>query len=756
MVQDSVDNDGAVKKRSQLPQLTPRSLKTTKDVSSSSLPMSSPTRPAMALPARAKEDKTAMPPPTAPLTRTKSIRTRPISQAPSSTTSTGTRSGLVAPSRSLSTRAPGPVSTIAAPKSRVPSHSRTSSTSTIAASSTGDSTVKRSATINSSRHLRSQSSITTGLKSRLTTPSTPSTPTSEKSSADPVKPLVRRLVRPRATSGAPSLEPPRPTFSTLQQHYSPAKTTLPKPPVPSSRAAPSAEDKAVHSGAAFETTKLQSELLYLSILHEAAGPNLRSYEKSARKALQAEFEEAQQEVAQIREEERTFQEKGNLVAIAAWLGIQGAHIGPEAAEMIQSLSGCFNELVMLSAPESKYTALVHTFSEWASEATEQDRAHMFSGPLPQEWHHMHASIAQRLRLVEREVEMLPSAPPRTTEDGIESSLAITLRCLKDLVLGMKEELEAMVRLEQQVVSTEKQRVDKAVAGLSMEALLQSSEEWMAAWYLEVEQQEQHTDRGPITDVDSFHPQAHPSIRTLELHGYLRSAVCTTCRTEYDRQLFQNDLAQLNPAWSDFLNEMLASGALTTENPEERRRLGLKTNPDGDVDVPGVDYATFRYPACPSCLAKPPKDKDGKQHVIEVDVDGAWLAGKSTAGILKPNVIMFGESIPDSTKTAAEFAIDEASRILVLGSSLATYSAWRLVKRAREQAMPIGIVNIGGVRGEEQFFGHLKEGSTGKDGLRCAHTLEEMLPSLVKELGQKEASSFAATGASRPFVQAPWA
>ncbi|KEQ92721.1 hypothetical protein AUEXF2481DRAFT_42811 [Aureobasidium subglaciale EXF-2481] len=479
--EDSVDNDGAVKKRSQLPQLTPRSLKTTKEVSASSLPTSSPTRSAIAVPARAREDKTAMPPPAAPLTRTKTVRTRPISQAPPPTTSTATRSGLVAPSRPLSTRALTPASTTTAPKPRVPSHSRTGSTSTIAASSTGDSTLRRSATINPSRHLRSQSSTTTGLKSRLTTPSTPSTPTSEKSSADPGKPLLRRLVRPGAALGVPSLEPPRPTFSTLQQHYSPAKTTLPKPPVPSSRAAPSAEEKALHSGAVFETTKLQSELLYLSILHEAAGPNLRSYEKSATNALRAEFEDAKQEVVNIREEERTFQEQGNLAAIAEWLGIQGAHIGPEAAEMIQSLSGCFNELTMLSAPESKYTALVHTFSEWASEATEQDRAHIFSGPLPQDWHHLHASITQRLRLVEREVEMLPSAPPRTAGDGIESSLAITLRCLKDLVTGMKEELEAMVRLEQQVVSTEKQRVDKAVAGLSMDALLQTSEEWTAAW-----------------------------------------------------------------------------------------------------------------------------------------------------------------------------------------------------------------------------------------------------------------------------------
>lgn len=198
--------------------------------------------------------------------------------------------------------------------------------------------------------------------------------------------------------------------------------------------------------------------------------------------------------------------------------------------------------------------------------------------------------------------------------------------------------------------------------------------------------------------------------------------------------------------------MLASGALTTENPEERRKLGLKTNPDGDVDVPGVDYATFRYPACPTCLSQPPTDKQGNKHLVQVDQDGAWAPGNSTAGILKPNVIMFGESIPDKIKVAAESAIDEASRVLVLGSSLATYSAWRLVKRAREQGMPIGIVNIGGVRGEEQFYAHLSPTSTGKDGLRCAHVLEEMLPGLVSSLR----GGAAALPMQRPFVPAPWA
>lgn len=262
------------------------------------------------------------------------------------------------------------------------------------------------------------------------------------------------------------------------------------------------------------------------------------------------------------------------------------------------------------------------------------------------------------------------------------------------------------------------------------------------------------------NVDSFHPQAHPSLPTLELHGYLRSTVCTSCRTEYDRTQFQSDLATLNPAWADFLAEMLESGALSTENPIERRMKGLKTNPDGDVDVPGVEYNTFRYPACPVCLDKPPEGT-----TVDVDSDGAWTAkSNSTAGILKPAVIMFGESIPGAVKTAVEKSVDEASRILVLGSSLATYSAWRLVKRAKEQGMPIGIMNMGGVRGEEQFFTDLASGNNGREGVRCAESLEKVLPELVARVrqagivGPESSSRGILEGVIRNsnFTPAPWA
>lgn len=225
------------------------------------------------------------------------------------------------------------------------------------------------------------------------------------------------------------------------------------------------------------------------------------------------------------------------------------------------------------------------------------------------------------------------------------------------------------------------------------------------------------------NVDSFHRLAHPTLPTIELHGFLRSLVCLSCKRLMDREAFQAKLAALNPTWAAFLQELLESGALDTEDPAERRRKGFKTNPDGDADVPGAPYTTFRYPACPHCLQRPPILSDGSKGHVHVDADGAWAppSSKKTAsanhvsgsgidaggvGILKPNVVMFGESIPAAVKVAAEAAVDAAGKILVVGSSLATYSAWRLVKRAHERGMGIGVLNMGGVRKEEAFFGEV--------------------------------------------------
>jgi len=176
--------------------------------------------------------------------------------------------------------------------------------------------------------------------------------------------------------------------------------------------------------------------------------------------------------------------------------------------------------------------------------------------------------------------------------------------------------------------------------------------------------------------------------------------------------------------------MLTSGALTTEDPHQRRLKGLRTNPDGDVDVPNADYQTFRYPACPVCLKDPPVLDNGEKARVEVDSDGAW-AQSSNAGVLKPAVIMFGESISSAVKEAAEEAVDSVSKILVVGSSLATYSAWRLVKRAKERQTPIGILNLGGVRGEETFFADSYVGNTGSQAVRVSDSADQILPEVVK-------------------------
>ncbi|KIH91824.1 SIR2 family histone deacetylase [Sporothrix brasiliensis 5110] len=258
------------------------------------------------------------------------------------------------------------------------------------------------------------------------------------------------------------------------------------------------------------------------------------------------------------------------------------------------------------------------------------------------------------------------------------------------------------------------------------------------------------------NVDSFHHAAHPDLpSTVELHGYLRATVCTTCYREYPRDTFQDELARLNPIWAEFLADAIAAGAFAPEDPTTgapaRREpaslsaiRGVRTNPDGDVDLPNAPYTTFRYPPCAHCLANPPVADDGTTMAVEVDADGAWALPHTSSltdsgtnvrlpGILKPAVIMFGESISPSAKHAAEAAVDGAGRLLVLATSLATYSAWRLAKRAKDRGMPIAVVNMGGVRGEDAFFADLDDNQPGAAGVRVEVPTDAVLPPLVDEL-----------------------
>lgn len=112
--------------------------------------------------------------------------------------------------------------------------------------------------------------------------------------------------------------------------------------------------------------------------------------------------------------------------------------------------------------------------------------------------------------------------------------------------------------------------------------------------------------------------------------------------------------------------------------------------------------------------------------------------------------MFGETIAAPVKAAADEAIDGAGKLLILGTSLATYSAWRLAKRAKDRGMPIAIVNMGGVRGEHHFFTGLSADQSGEQSVRVEFETDQLLPALVSEL-RRDATAATACG---PAAEAP--
>lgn len=173
------------------------------------------------------------------------------------------------------------------------------------------------------------------------------------------------------------------------------------------------------------------------------------------------------------------------------------------------------------------------------------------------------------------------------------------------------------------------------------------------------------------NVDGLHikaiPQEAPNDareRILELHGTLHVVHCRR-RHAIDRETFQEQLSLLNPAWKEFVDEMTRTG---TEP---------RTNPDGDVDIRGVDFSSFVLPVCETCRS------DG----VHDDV-------------LKPAVIFFGESISSEVKQRSFADVERSDRVLFVGTTLATYSAFRLLKHAVELGKPTMILNLGPTRAHD--------------------------------------------------------
>ena len=155
------------------------------------------------------------------------------------------------------------------------------------------------------------------------------------------------------------------------------------------------------------------------------------------------------------------------------------------------------------------------------------------------------------------------------------------------------------------------------------------------------------------NVDGLH-QAAGTRRLVELHGSLHRVACLGCGRRTTRADLQDRMATENP--------LAESGA--TDDP-----VGGRVAPDGDADVD--PSAEFHVPCCLAC-----------------------------GGMLKPDVVFFGENVPRPVVDSAWAAFDRAEVLLVLGSSLTVFSGFRFVRRAAKNGIPVGILNLGPTRGDD--------------------------------------------------------
>ena len=158
--------------------------------------------------------------------------------------------------------------------------------------------------------------------------------------------------------------------------------------------------------------------------------------------------------------------------------------------------------------------------------------------------------------------------------------------------------------------------------------------------------------GVITqNVDLLHTRAGSSA-VINLHGTYARVVCLSCGATMSRAALAELLEAANPGFT----ELAEAGALAVA-------------PDADAVV--SDTESFRFVDCPLC-----------------------------AGMLKPDIVYFGESVTKEVVDQAYSMVDDAEALLVAGSSLTVFSGYRFVRHAAAHAIPVAIVNRGPTRGDD--------------------------------------------------------
>jgi NAD-dependent SIR2 family protein deacetylase len=160
--------------------------------------------------------------------------------------------------------------------------------------------------------------------------------------------------------------------------------------------------------------------------------------------------------------------------------------------------------------------------------------------------------------------------------------------------------------------------------------------------------------GVITqNVDGLH-RAAGSADAIELHGGLDRVICLSCGALSTREDLDERLHAANPGFRD-------------------RAESGRINPDGDVELDDTLVAGFRIASCTDC----------------------------GTGILKPDVVFFGENVPRPRVQQCYDLIDRSRALLVLGSSLTVMSGLRFVRHAAKAYKPVAIINQGQTRGDAQ-------------------------------------------------------
>jgi NAD-dependent SIR2 family protein deacetylase len=151
------------------------------------------------------------------------------------------------------------------------------------------------------------------------------------------------------------------------------------------------------------------------------------------------------------------------------------------------------------------------------------------------------------------------------------------------------------------------------------------------------------------NVDGLH-QAAGNQNVIDLHGRIDTVRCLSCDRRSSRERLQLELACRNPQFA---------------------ALDAVEAPDGDADLEDVAFETFDIPACETC-----------------------------GGLLKPDVVFFGEGVPPERVRRAMNAIELSDAMLVVGSSLMVYSGYRFVKAMADAGKPIAAINLGRTRADD--------------------------------------------------------